>query len=180
MSFPDGAPLFPPLSPPPLSTPAGVERGAWILLRRAGDASTARGVAAILAGRDWRGNGRSQRLVIGSPRLTAAPASNGTKDDVTSLLPCFAHGRPHSGRRWGCAAVEPLTTTAAPKSPPSFHGGDGSFHRSLSRTPEAKPEAPSPARRGGRGRGERVGKEMRHIVVQRLARESAHPKIRGN
>ncbi len=195
MSFPDGAPSLPPLSPPPraravaragrsapygyataaplLSTPAGVERGALIWLLRAGYATTARKVALHAGAPLPPRNGRSQRLCHGTPRLAAAPASNGTEDDVTSLLPCLAHGRPHSGRRWGCAAAQPLTTTASPQSPPSIHGGDASFRRSLSRKPEAKSKAPSPARRGGRGRGERVGKEMRHAVVHRLAREKA-------
>jgi len=186
MFLPDGAPFFPPLSPPPraravaragrsapygyataeplLSTPAGVERGAWICLPRAGYATTAREVALRSGSPRPRGDGRSQRLCVGAPRLAAAPASNET--DKPHRTTGLAHGRPRSGRRRWHSAAAPFTTTAGMQCRFSNHGGDASFRRSLSRKPEAKSRLPSLPPAGGReGRGGEWG------VVQRLARE---------
>jgi len=146
----------PPLTPPPLSTPAGVERGAPIWFLCAGYASTTREVAPLLAGRDWRASGRRELARTGMPRLAAAPASNET---------CLAHGRPQSGRRRWHAKAEPFTTTAGQQCLPSNHGGDARLHRSLSKKPEAKSRLPSLPPAGGKeGRGDDWG------VVKCLAR----------
>ena len=179
MTFPDGAPFFPPHSPPPraravaragrfapygyatatplLSTPAGVERGAWILFRRPGHASTTRDVAVRLGSPRPRRDGRSERLGLTTPWLAAAPAS-----DESFIV----HGRPY-GRRRGHTATQPLTTTGGQKSPCPNHGGDGSLRRSLSRNPEAESRLPSLPPAGGKeGRGDDWG------VVKSLAREN--------
>jgi len=143
----------PPLTPPPLSTPAGVERGASIWLRRAGYASTAREVALQTGTPRAPGNGRRELHALWTPPLAAAPASNGASSSACRTA-CLAHGRPHCGRcRWHAKAL-PFTTTAGQQSWNTSNGGDGSFRRSLSRKPETKSRPPSLPPAGGReGRG---------------------------
>jgi hypothetical protein len=191
MFFPDGAPSLPPLSPPPLSTPAGVERGAWMWFRVSGYASTAREVALPTGAPRPQGNGRRELHTLCTPRLAAAPASNET--GTTGPLFCLAHGRPHSGRRRWHTKTQLFTTTAGQQSRLTSSSGGSSFHRSLSRKPEAKSRLPSLPPAGGtqqrrrrcvpiRGNTARtrdracLGRGDEWGVVQRLAREN----IRGN
>jgi len=135
----------PPLTPPPLSTPAGVERGAWILFRRVGNATTARDVTTAPSLPYLRAHGRRELAPICTPRLAAAPASDET---------CLVHSRPRSDRCPWHANAQPLTTTAGQKCRPANHGGDASCRRSLSKTPKAKSRLPSLPPAGGReGRG---------------------------
>jgi len=138
----------PPLTPPPLSTPAGVERGAWIWLRRAGYVSTARGVTTASSLPDWQRYGRRELAPIFTPWLAAAPASGETNS------PCLVHSRSRSDRcRWHATAL-PFTTTAGQQSRRTSHGGDASLHRSLSKQPTTKSRLPSLPPAGGReGRG---------------------------
>ena len=129
----------PPLTPPPLSTPAGVERGALIWLRRAGYAPTVRFVATASSLSDSRAYGRRELALICTPRLAAAPASSETsKRDCASSL-CLVNSRPRSGRGRGRAHASPLTTTAGVKCSRPDHGGDGSRLRSLSRNQTQNP-----------------------------------------
>jgi len=133
----------PPLTPPPLSTPAGVERGAWIWWLASGYASTARGVATASSLPDWQAHGRREIARICTPRLAATPASNETCPS------CLVHSQSRSDRcRWH-TQISPFTTTASVKCRRPNRGGDASLHRSLSKTPTAKSRPPSLPPAGG-------------------------------
>ena len=136
---------------PLLSTPAGVERGAWIWLLRAGYAPTARDIATASSLADWQANGRRVLAPISKPRLAAAPARNETG---------LVHSRSQSDRcRWR-PQIQPLTTTAGVKCWRPHRGGDASLHRSPSRNQKQNPGSLLYPGGGREGRGDEWGADQ--------------------
>ena len=135
----------PPLSPPPLSTPAGVERGAWILLLVSGQASIDRSAATMVGEPRLLACCRSQWLGFGVPTTAVAerPAVHETG---------FATGW-RSRQPWRADRCEFSTTVGLPI---GARRGSGGIPRRRS-VAEGKPPNPGPPLYPGGGREGRGG-----------------------
>ena len=138
---------------PLLSTPAGVEKGAWILRLVSGQASKPRTVATVVWARAFHACGRSQRRGMGAPTTATAARSavNETERGGAVSFAGLATGW-RSRQPWRADQCE-FSTTIGSRIGERRSGGDEPHRRSV--TGATQPNQGSPLYPGGgrEGRG---------------------------
>jgi len=160
--------VAPPI-PPPLSTPAGVERGAWILFLHSGYAST------------WE----RSRPGLGCRHFSEPVVVNGTGS--ARLWLAAARQRRESGRQRGglesgrserpaplAGSFLPIYYDRLSEVSARSGGGDGSFRRSLAGFQRSNQAPPSRPGGGGKGAGG-IGGDYKSAARQNLSKKIKPP-----